>query len=70
MESNVATNSNSNGSYNNSYIEEENGKNNLTLNSHDEINEKGIPHILLFELINIKRTLKISSKEIEYLNIL
>ena len=65
MESNVATNSNSNGSYNNSYIEEENGKNNLTLNSHDEINEKGIPHILLRELINIKRTLKISSKEIE-----
>ena len=65
VESNVATNSNSNGSYNNSYIEEENGKNNLTLNSHDEINEKGIPHILLRELINIKRTLKISSKEIE-----
>ena len=66
LESNVATNSNSNGSYNNSYIEEENsGKNNLELNSHDEINEKGIPHILLRELINIKRTLKISSKEIE-----
>jgi hypothetical protein len=66
VESNVATNSNSNGSYNNSYIEDENSvKNNLTLNSHDEINEKGIPHILLRELINIKRTLKISSKEIE-----
>ena len=66
VESNVATNSNSNGSYNNSYIDDETSlKNNLTLNSHDEINEKGIPHILLRELINIKRTLKISSKEIE-----
>ena len=66
VESNVATNSNSNGSYNNSYIDDETSlKNNLTLNSHDENNEKGIPHILLRELINIKRTLKISSKEIE-----
>ena len=66
LESNVATNSNSNGSYNNSYLEEENFlKNNLILNPHDEIGEKGITHILLRELINIKRTLKISSKEIE-----
>ena len=65
LESNVATNSNSNGSYNNSFIEEEFLKNNLILNPNDEIGEKGITHILLRELINIKRTLKISSKEIE-----
>ena len=66
LESNVATNSNSNGSLNNSYLEEENFlKNNLILNPHDELSGKGITHILLRELINIKRTLKISSKEIE-----
>ena len=66
LESNVATNSNSNGSLNNSYLEDENFlKNNLILNPHDELSGKGITHILLRELINIKRTLKISSKEIE-----
>ena len=66
LESNVATNSNSNGSLNNSYLEDENFlKNNLILNPHDELSGKGISHILLRELINIKRTLKISSKEIE-----
>ena len=64
--SNVATNSNSNGSLNNSYLEDENFlKNNLILNPQDELSGKGISHILLRELINIKRTLKISSKEIE-----
>ena len=60
LESNVATNSNSNGSYNNSFLEE-----GLILNPHEEMTEKGITNILLRELINIKRTLKISSKEIE-----
>ena len=66
LESNVATNSNSNGSLNNSYLEDENYlKNNFILNPQDELNGKGITHILLRELINIKRTLKISSKEIE-----
>ena len=66
LESNVATNSNSNGSLNNSYLEDENFlKNNLILNPQDELSGKGISHILLRELINIKRTLKISSKEIE-----
>jgi hypothetical protein len=63
LESNVATtNSNSN-----SYYDEENFfiKNNLILNPDNERNEKGISHILIRELINIKRTLKISSKEIE-----
>ena len=63
LESNVATtNSNSN-----SYYDEDNlfWKNNLTLNPNEERNEKGISYILLRELINIKRTLKISSKEIE-----
>ena len=64
LESNVATtNSNSN-----SYYDEENffWKNNLiALNIQDEKNEKGISYILLKELVNIKRTLKISSKEIE-----
>ena len=66
LESNVATNSNSNASYN-SYYEEENliKNNNLILNPQEEINKKGIAYILLRELINIKRTLKISSKEIE-----
>ena len=65
LESNVATNSNSNGSCNNSFLEEELLKNNLILNLHEEITEKGVTHILLRELINIKRTLKLSSKEIE-----
>ena len=60
LESNVATNSNSNGSYNNSFLEE-----GLILNPNEEMTEKGITNILLRELINIKRTLKISSKEIE-----
>ena len=65
LESNVATNYNSNESYN-SYIDEDNFiKNNLVLNPQDEINKKGVTHILLRELINIKRTLKVSSKEIE-----
>lgn len=65
LESNVATNYNSNESYN-SYIDEDNFiKNNLELNIEDEINKKGVTHILLRELINIKRTLKVSSKEIE-----
>ena len=65
LESNVATNYNSNESYN-SYIDEDNFiKNNLVLKPEDEINKKGVTHILLRELINIKRTLKVSSKEIE-----
>ena len=66
VESNVATNSNSN-SLNESYNNEEDNisKNNfLMLNSQDEDSEK-IATILLRELINIKKTLKISSKEIE-----
>ena len=61
--SNVATNSNSSDDNNdNSYNEEEN---NILLNVQDEITENGISHILLRELINIKKTLKVSSKEIE-----
>ena len=65
LESNVATNYNSNESYN-SYLEEDNLlKNGILLNTQDEINKKGVTHILLRELINIKRTLKVSSKEIE-----
>ena len=64
LESNVATNYNSNESYN-SYNEEENFKNNLILNMQDEISKKGVTYTLLRELINIKRTLKISAKEIE-----
>ena len=61
--SNVATNSNS--SYD-SFNEEENFfKTNILLNVQDEITGKGISNILLRELINIKKTLKISSKEIE-----
>ena len=56
-ESNVATNSNSN-SIDYSFNEEDNY--NLILNLQDEK-----PDILLRELINIKKTLKISSKEIE-----
>ena len=68
--SNVATNSNSsydnNDNIDNSYNEEEYLlRNNILLNVQDEITEKGISHILLRELINIKKTLKISSKEIE-----
>ena len=62
--SNVATNSNS--SYDSYYNDEEIFlKNNLLLNVQDEIKGKGITNILLRELINIKKTLKISSKEIE-----
>ena len=66
VESNVATNSNSN-SLNESYInEEDNAFKNifLMLNLQDEDSEK-VANILLRELINIKKTLKISSKEIE-----
>ena len=59
----MATNSNS--SYD-SFNEEENFfKTNILLNVQDEITGKGISNILLRELINIKKTLKISSKEIE-----
>ena len=58
VESNVATNSNSN-SLNDSNNEEEN-----LFNLQDEIVSKA-PSILLRELIHIKRTLKLSSKEIE-----
>ena len=64
--SNVATNSNSSydsGNYN--YEEEYLFNNNIFLNIQDEITGKGISNILLRELINIKKTLKISSKEIE-----
>ena len=65
IESNVATNSNSNSPCE-SFNEEENYiKNNLLINVDDEIAGKGIANILLRELINIKKTLKISSKEIE-----
>ena len=61
--SNVATNSNS--SYDSNANDEEVIKNNLLINVEDEIKGKGITNILLRELINIKKTLKISSKEIE-----
>jgi hypothetical protein len=64
----VATNSNSNSPYesSNEVNDEENYINsNLLLNVKDEITGKGISNILLRELINIKKTLKISSKEIE-----
>ena len=65
IESNVATNSNSNSPCE-SFNEEENYiKNNMLINVEDEIAGKGIANILLRELINIKKTLKISSKEIE-----
>ena len=61
--SNVATNSNSSID---SYNEEDNlFKNNLIFNFKDEITLKNITNVLLRELINIKKTLKISSKEIE-----
>ena len=58
VESNVATNSNSN-SLNDSNNDEEN-----LFNLQDEIVSKA-PSILLRELIHIKKTLKLSSKEIE-----
>ena len=63
--SNVATNSNS--SYDSNLNDEEIliKNNNSLLNIQDEIKGKGITNILLRELINIKKTLKISSKEIE-----
>ena len=61
--SNVATNSNS--SYDSCANDEELFKSNLFLDQQDEIKGKGITNILLRELINIKKTLKISSKEIE-----
>ena len=62
--SNVATNSNS--SYD-SYMNDEETyfKKNILLNVENEITGKGISNTLLRELINIKKTLKISSKEIE-----
>ena len=70
--SNVATNSNSsydsNNNYNNynyNYNYEEENFNNIFLNVQEEMDGKGISNILLRELINIKKTLKISSKEIE-----
>jgi hypothetical protein len=59
--SNVATNSNS--SYESCANDDD--KNNQFLDPQDEIKGKGITNILLRELINIKMTLKISSKEIE-----
>ena len=65
--SNVATNSNSSydsNNYNFYNYDEENFIKNSILNNQDEIS-KGISNILLRELINIKKTLKISSKEIE-----
>ena len=61
--SNVATNSNS--SYESCANDDELLKNNQFLDPQDEIQGKGITNILLRELINIKKTLKISSKEIE-----
>ena len=61
--SNVATNSNS--SYESCANDDELFKNNQFLDPQDEIKGKGITNILLRELINIKMTLKISSKEIE-----
>ena len=63
--SNVATNSNS---YDNSYDnneEENNVKNIILLYLKDDDTGKDIANILLRELINIKNTLKISSREIE-----
>ena len=63
--SNVATNSNS--SYDSNFNDEEiffKNSNNFS-NIQDEIKGKEITNILLRELINIKKTLKISSKEIE-----
>ena len=67
--SNVATNSNSSYdsyNYNYNYYDEENiNNNNIFLNAQDEAARKEISNILLRELKNIKKTLKISSKEIE-----
>ena len=40
-------------------------KNTMILKPNEELTEKGITHVLLRELINIQKTLKISSKEIE-----
>jgi hypothetical protein len=40
-------------------------KNTMILKPNEELSEKGITHVLLRELINIQKTLKISSKEIE-----
>ena len=42
-------------------------RNSLLLQVQEEITEHGITHILLRELINIKHTLKVSSKEIQNL---
>ena len=66
--SNVATNSNSSYdsyNYNYNYDEENFINNNIILDVQEEVAGKGISNILLRELINIKKTLKISSKEIE-----
>ena len=63
--SNLATNSNSSYDSNNNNEEDLFYKNTLLLKVQDEIAGKGITNILLRELINIKKTLKISSKEIE-----
>jgi len=64
--SNVATNSNTSYENDSNINDEENYfKNNPLLNFQDEIVRKGILNILLRELVNIKKTLKISSKEIE-----
>ena len=66
--SNVATNSNSSYdsyNYNYNYDEENFINNNFILDVQEEVAGKGISNILLRELINIKKTLKISSKEIE-----
>ena len=62
--SNVATNSNS--SFDSNMNDEETYfKSKMLLNVQNEIAGKGISNTLLRELINIKKTLKISSKEIE-----
>ena len=63
--SNLATNSNSSYDSNNNNEEDLFYKNTLLLKVQDEMTGKGITNILLRELINIKKTLKISSKEIE-----
>ena len=59
--SNVATNSNSSDESCNN----EEDRPNYLHDAQEEINGKGISNILLKELNNIKKTLKISSKEIE-----
>ena len=64
--SNVATNSNTSYENDSNINDEENYfKNSSLLNFQDEIVRKGIFNVLLRELVNIKKTLKISSKEIE-----